>query len=68
MRPPVIPLGRKLPWVAAVLGILAVVYGLVRDDPAFVLLGFVVAAAVLLAFPLASRIAGGDGEPPSRPE
>ena len=68
MRPPVIPLGRKLPWVAAVLGILAVVYGLVRDDPAFVLLGVVVAAAVLLAFPHASRIAGGDGEPPSRPE
>ncbi|MFN8506849.1 MAG: hypothetical protein U0547_04710 [Dehalococcoidia bacterium] len=68
MRPPVIPLGRKLPWVAAALGVLAVAYGLLRDDPAFVLLGAVVAVAVLIAFPLASRIAGSDTEPPSRPE
>ena len=68
MRPPVIPLGRKLPWVAAALGVLAVAYGLLRDDPAFVLLGVVVAATVLLAFPLASRIASSNSEPPSRPE
>ncbi|MCC6387303.1 MAG: hypothetical protein IT302_07980 [Dehalococcoidia bacterium] len=54
--------------MAALLGTVAVAYGLLRDDRAFVLLGVVVAAGVLIAFPLASRIAGEDAEPPSRPE
>lgn len=69
-RGPIVPAFPRpgiLPWVLAVLSAAALVYGAVRGDGSFVLLGVVGFAFVVLAYALARAIAGRPGpddEPP----
>jgi hypothetical protein len=63
---PALPRPRLLPWVLAVLSVASLVYGAVKGDGSFVLLGVVGFAFVGLAYALARAIAGppdGDGDP-----
>ena len=70
MRLPVLPLGHRLPWVAAAVGAIAVIVGLLTGDRALVLLGAAAVAGVVLAFPIASRLGThhpDESEPPPPP-
>jgi hypothetical protein len=64
---PVLPLGNRLPWVAAAVGAIAVVVGLVTGDRALVLLGAAAVAGVVLAFPIASRLGAHHADEPDPP-
>jgi hypothetical protein len=53
---PALPLGRRAPWVLAVIAAAALGWGAWQGDAGFILLGAVGLAGVVLALPLTSRL------------
>jgi len=56
MPKPVLPLGRLLPWMLGLLGVLLIAWGLVSGEREMVLAGGVGLAGVVVAFPLAAFV------------
>lgn len=62
VRWPLLPLGKKAPYVLGGVAITLLVYGLVRDADGLVLVGAVASAALFVGYPLAEFLLGRESD------